>query len=113
MGSDSDDEKSVPRKIVHAFDSAYVKLGELLRLPSATPPAPEKPLLPATLVDLPGGRKAHFKLCQLKGEYFFEERASLYKAELKLGPSVVCCLHQSNRSVANYSPPSSALTVKI
>ena len=83
--------------IVRALDTGWVKLGSLLRLPSAqkaTPAEPEPAAAPASAaapaaIELPGGHTAEFKLLSLLGEYDFNSRASQYQSSLVIGKAKV------------------------
>jgi hypothetical protein len=97
-----------PNAFVRGVDTAWVKLGEVLRLPSAVSHTPASaPAEPAPIVELPGGvtKKADFKLVQLTGNYDFDARTSVYKAALVVGKALVrpswfasCCEQARQRS---------------
>jgi hypothetical protein len=85
-----------PNSVVRALDGAWTSIGRFLGLPSATIPEPvvEHPPPVATEIILPDGKKARLALIDVKGEYDFGPRSSLYKASLGVGNAVVRSLHQ-------------------
>lgn len=77
--------------IVRGIDSAWMKLGELMQLPSAKsqPSSVAAASDYGTVIDLPGGRSARVKLLEVKGEYDFNTQSSQYKSTLAVGNAKV------------------------
>jgi hypothetical protein len=81
-----------PNPVVRALDDAWTSIGRFLGLPSATIPVPQPVVEPppvATQIIMPDGRAARLYLIDVKGEYDFGPRSSLYKASLGVGSAVV------------------------
>jgi hypothetical protein len=79
-----------PNPAVRALDDAWSSIGRFLGLPSATPPEPIVELPPvATEIVMPDGSKTRLSLIDVKGEYDFGPRASVYKASVGVGNAQV------------------------
>jgi hypothetical protein len=74
---------------VSSVDAAWFKLGEMLNLPSAK--RQTAPIVEAkgTTIELPGHRRATFRLESMKSEYDFNDRSSKYTANLEIGNAEV------------------------